>query len=104
LRDALKLITDNNYCVKCHLVGDFTPPGSEKAMGPQLDRVSQRMRPDFLERWLANPKRQLPYTGMPVNFPPDKPADQNLFHGTSQDQVEGIVDLLLNWPQYTKEQ
>jgi hypothetical protein len=60
--------------------------------------VNQRLRPEFLERWIANPKRLLPYTGMPVNFPIDKPADQKLFKGHSVDQVEAVVDLLLNWP------
>jgi cytochrome c2 len=98
LDDALKLITDNNYCVKCHLIGDFVPVGSVAALAPRLDRVNQRLRPEFLERWIANPKRLLPYTGMPVNFPIDKPADQKLFKGHSVDQVEAVVDLLLNWP------
>ncbi|MBS0207343.1 MAG: c-type cytochrome [Planctomycetes bacterium] len=99
MKDALNVITNNNYCVKCHLIGDFVPAGSEKALAPQLDRVSQRLRPDFLQRWIANPKRQLPFTGMPVNFPPDKPADQALYHGTSAEQVSGVADLLLNWPE-----
>ena len=39
---------------------------------------------------------------MPVNFPPDKPADQALFPGTSLDQVEGVVDFLLNYETYMK--
>ncbi|HEX4130662.1 MAG TPA: hypothetical protein VHZ24_11520 [Pirellulales bacterium] len=104
LSEALRIMTDNNYCVKCHLIGDFTPAGSVAALAPQLDRVNQRLRPEFLERWIANPKRLLPYTGMPVNFPPDKPADQKLFKGDSRDQLEAVVDLLLNWPTYMKEQ
>ena len=74
------------------------PQGSRGGLAPRLDRVSQRLRPEFLERWIANPKRLLPYTGMPVNFPIDKPADQKLFKGHSDDQVEAVVDLLLNWP------
>ncbi|HEY5311727.1 MAG TPA: hypothetical protein VIK18_04385 [Pirellulales bacterium] len=98
LEDALRLITDNNYCVKCHLIGDFVPVGSTAALAPRLDRVHARLRPEFIERWIANPKRLLPYTGMPVNFPIDKPADQKLFKGHSVDQVEAVVDLLLNWP------
>ena len=40
---------------------------------------------------------------MPVNFPPDKPADQNLFPGSSLDQVEGVVDFLLNYDTYMKD-
>lgn len=97
LDDALKIVTNGNYCIKCHNVGDYVVPGSPKALAPNLNQVYSRLRPDFLRNWLANPKRLLPYTGMPVNFPQDKPADQSLFPGTSLDQIEGIVDLLLNF-------
>jgi hypothetical protein len=98
--DALKVITGNEFCVKCHKVGDFVPAGSPAALAPNLDRVYQRLRPDYLEKWIGNPKRLLPYTGMPVNFAPDKPVDQNLFPGKSIDQVEGIVDFLMNYDTY----
>ena len=113
LDDALRIVTNGNYCIKCHLIGDFLPPGSEKALAPRLDRVHNRLRPDFLQAWLANPKRLLPYTGMPVNFPLDKPLDPKVFpgdkgklitEGKSEDQLEAVVDLLLNYDQYMKEQ
>ncbi len=104
LVDALKIVTDNNYCVKCHLVGDFTPSGSVRTMGPQLDRVNERLRPDYVERWVGNPKRILPYTGMPVNISPGQPVSQALFPGDSQQQLNGVVDLLMNWDRFTKAQ
>lgn len=100
LDDALKIVTNGNYCVKCHNVGDFQVEGSLKALAPNLNQVHSRLRPDFIRNWIANPKRLLPYTGMPVNFPEDKPADQALFPGTSLDQIEGIVDLLLNFDSF----
>ncbi|MCC7085094.1 MAG: c-type cytochrome [Pirellulales bacterium] len=100
LDDALKIVTDNNFCVKCHLVGDFVPAGSVRALAPQLDRVNSRLRPDYVHRWLANPKRTLPYTGMPVNIPYDKPVDQALFPGHSSQQLDGVVDLLMNWNRF----
>ena len=27
LADAMELVIDSNYCVKCHVIGDFDPPG-----------------------------------------------------------------------------
>lgn len=102
--DALRLIVDQNYCVKCHLVGDFMPQGSPTALAPNLDQVQQRLRPDYTLRWIGNPKRILPYTGMPQNFQMNKPADQALFHGTGQEQVEGVVDLLMNWDRFMQTQ
>jgi hypothetical protein len=104
LLDALKIVTDNNYCVKCHLVGDFTPAGSPRALAPQMDRVNERLRPDYVHRWVGNPKRILPYTGMPVNIPFDKAVSQSLFTGTSEEQLDGVVDLLMNWDRFTKAQ
>lgn len=100
LADALKIITDNNYCIKCHLIGDYSPPGSDRAKGPRLDQVYKRMRGEYLLPWLANPKRLLPYTGMPQNIPPDKPVSQGLFPGSSVEQVEGLVDFLLNYDHF----
>ncbi|HEY1784330.1 MAG TPA: c-type cytochrome, partial [Pirellulales bacterium] len=100
LPDALKIVVDNNYCVKCHLLGDFTPTGSDRAKGPRLDLVYRRLRPDYTQAWIADPKRILPYTAMPVNIPPDKPVAESLYHGTSLEQINGVVDLLMNFDRF----
>jgi hypothetical protein len=100
LADALKIVTDNNYCTKCHLLGDFSPTGSERAMAPQLDRVYKRLRSNFTLSWIGNPKRILPYTSMPVNVPFDKPVSQALYKGTSDQQLNALVDLLLNYDRF----
>lgn len=102
LADAFKIVTDNNYCVKCHLVGDYVPPGSVQALAPNLDGVHGRLRAEFLERWLAFPKSELPYTGMPNNF--EKPAPQELFPGTRMEQLQAVVDLLLNYDAFAKQE
>jgi hypothetical protein len=107
--DAMKVVTNNNYCVKCHLVGDFEPKGADQAKAPDLSVVYRRLRPDFMRKWIANPKSILPYTSMPTNIPydPDAPhlggVSQDLFHGTSIDQLDGLVDLLMNFDQYAKQ-
>jgi cytochrome c2 len=102
LEMAMKIVTNGNYCVKCHLLGDFKPEGSVAAHAPQLDEVYKRLRPEYVRNWVANPQRILPYTAMPVNFPPDKPASQELFPGTSQQQLMAVVDLLLNYDAFMK--
>jgi len=99
---ALKIVTNNNYCVKCHLVGDYAPPGNPKALAPQLERVHERLRPDYVHNWIANPKRFLPYTGMPVNIPFDKPVSQDLYAGTSEEQVDALTDLLMQYDTFAK--
>jgi mono/diheme cytochrome c family protein len=102
LDEAMKVVTNGNYCIKCHHLGDFVPEGSVAAQAPQLDRIYQRLRPEYLRNWVANPQKILPYTAMPVNFPPDKPADQALFPGDSQEQLTAVVDLLLNYDTFMK--
>ena len=104
LEGAMRIVTNNNYCVKCHLVGDYAPPGNPKALAPQLGRVHERLRPEYVYEWIANPKRFLPYTGMPVNIPHDKPVSQDLYHGDSEQQVGGLTDLLMHFDEFAKRQ
>jgi hypothetical protein len=110
LTDAMKIVTDGNYCVKCHSVGDYQVRGAVKTSGPNLDQIYRRLRPDYVHRWVGNPQRILPYTGMPVNIPYDPTPpnfggiNQALFPGPSTAQLEGVVDLLMNFDEYTRRQ
>jgi hypothetical protein len=110
LNDSMKIVTDGNYCVKCHSVGDYQVKGATKTAGPNLDQVYRRLRPEYVHRWVANPQRILPYTGMPVNIPydPTPPnfggVNQALFPGPSTAQLDGVVDLLMNFDEYTRRQ
>jgi len=105
---AMRVVTDKNYCITCHIIGDFEAVTSDRAKGPDLAKIHKRMRADYLRRWLAKPVSVLPYTGMPVNIPYD-PAkehqggiDQNLYHGNSTEQLDGLIDLFMNFDAYAK--
>jgi cytochrome c2 len=106
---AMKIVVDNNYCVKCHQVADFIPQGGPRARAPNLADVYRRLRPEYVRHWIANPKMILPYTSMPVNIPYDPAAPfnggvkQELYHGTSTEQVDALVDLLMNFDRYAKQ-
>jgi len=52
--------------------------------------------------WIANPKRFLPYTGMPVNIPYDQPVSQDLYAGTSEQQLDALTDLLMHFDSFAK--
>ena len=104
LNDALRLITDQGYCIKCHRIGDFVPAGSLAAQAPNLAVVNTRLRPEYLRDWIANPARILPYTGMPVNFPyAGPPAPQHLYKGSSEEQLNAVVDVLVNYDNVMKQ-
>lgn len=107
---AMKMITSSNYCVKCHIIGDFVPSGADRAKAPNLSIIYKRMRPDYLRQWIGKPTSVLPYTSMPVNVPYNPDAEflgsnvpQDLYHGTSVDQVNALVDLLMNYDLYAKQ-
>jgi len=110
LGKALGIVVNGNYCVKCHAVEDFSPEGDPTTFGPNLADVHRRLRPEYLRDWVANPKRILPYTGMPVNIPYKADAEnlggiaQTIFRGTSLEQLDGLVDLLMNFDTYAKRQ
>jgi hypothetical protein len=72
-------------------------------MAPDLEQAGRRIRPDYLRRWLTDPKSELPYTAMPVNFPPTgPPLGQDLAPGTSDQQIDALTELLLNYDDYVK--
>lgn len=76
---AMKIITSNGGCVKCHIIGDYSPGGDPKALGPQLSEVHQRLRPDYVKSWIANPHSHLPYTAMLRVIEATKPSAAGLF-------------------------
>jgi hypothetical protein len=95
--------------VKCHIVAEFDPGGSKRAKAPNLADVYRRLRPEYVRNWIAKPTKYLPYTAMPVNIPykPGEPnlggVKQELFHGSSIEQVDGLVDLLMNFDQFARQ-
>ncbi len=110
LNDAMRIVVDSNYCVKCHLIGDYNPPGIERVKAPDLAAVHQRLRSDYLRKWLAKPTALQPYTPMPVNIPYNLAAPlqgttvpQSLYRGTSTQQLDALVDLLMNYDQYLQQ-
>jgi cytochrome c2 len=87
-------------CVKCHVVAGKLPAGQEPAnMAPDLAKVPQRLRPDWLTLWLKSPSSIQPGTRMPSNFP-DK-AEENAFPevlgGDQSKQVEAVRAYLLTF-------
>ena len=68
--------------------------------GPDLRQVAPRFRPGYLEAWLANPRRLVPYTAMPQNIAPhgaiQMPVPKS-FENQPLEMVRAIRDTLLNY-------
>ncbi len=124
LDDALKIVINKAGCIACHSVNDQMPEGGDRGNGPNLADVQQRLQPSYMKRWIAKPSWILPYTkmqellpykpddpptyggfelpvldaqGQPVVGVDGKPQLIELYHGTSGEQLQAIVDLLANF-------
>ncbi|MCI0642224.1 MAG: c-type cytochrome [Gemmataceae bacterium] len=99
--DAFKMLTNRQLCFQCHQVGKIAP--NNQIQGPPLDLAHERLRPGWLERWIATPQRFLTYgSSMPNNFPVDKPGQYvDLFAGSPLEQVNSLRDVLMNYPRAT---
>jgi cbb3-type cytochrome oxidase cytochrome c subunit len=88
-------------CLQCHAIGQHKPTGGEQVVnGPDLRQVSSRFRPEYLETWLANPRRLLPYTAMPQNIVPRGAIQIQVpktFENRPAEMVRAIRDTLLNY-------
>jgi hypothetical protein len=97
LADGYRLLTNatRSPCLACHAVGDVPP---KEAKGPNLKLAFERLRPGWTERWIANPLRIMQPTIMPQNFPRDKKEYNDIFDGSSLEQVQAVRDVLMNFP------
>ncbi len=84
-------------CVKCHVVAGKLPQQDPANMAPDLAKVPERLRAEWLNHWLADPGRIMPGTRMPSNFPVE--ASENAFPeilgGDQKKQIEAVRAYLL---------
>lgn len=84
-------------CVKCHVVAGKLPNQDPANMAPDLAKVPERLRADWLAHWLADPQKVQPGTRMPANFPPN-PAENafpDILGGDQKKQIEAVRAYLL---------
>lgn len=94
-----KLLT-TGQCTKCHQVGGrpyvSTDP-SKDIRGPNLDQVEKRLRSDWVQLWVTNPKWVTPYTSMPQVYAADAKIMPEYLGGDPVGQLNATVDALLNY-------
>ncbi|HET7294134.1 MAG TPA: c-type cytochrome [Vicinamibacteria bacterium] len=84
-------------CVKCHVVAGKLPDQDPANMAPDLAKVPERLRAEWLSHWLADPGRIMPGTRMPANFPvdPSENAFPEILGGDQGKQIEAVRAYLL---------
>lgn len=87
-------------CAKCHSIGGkkFKASDPKKDIqGPDLNRVQNRLRADWVKLWLYKPNWITPYTSMPVNFPKNQKQFTDIFGGEAGHIIEGAAAGLMNY-------
>jgi cytochrome c2 len=94
---AGKNLFEKWQCVKCHVVGGKLPNQEPANMAPDLAKVPERLRADWLSKWLADPGRIATGTRMPANFPvdPKENAFPDILGGDQARQIEAVRAYLL---------
>lgn len=93
----ISLRADAGNCFSCHYRGAEKPTGVPDSWAPDLSRVRERLRPDWVHRWLIDPQAISPGTKMPTpgNF-------EKILPGTRDEQLRAVKDLLMNWEYLTR--
>jgi mono/diheme cytochrome c family protein/cytochrome c2 len=87
-----KLMSKDYFnCFSCHQQGDKKPEGPESGWAPDLALAYQRLNPDWILKWIANPSALQPGTKMP-SFYPGGPDD--ILKGNQDDQIRAIRDYI----------
>jgi mono/diheme cytochrome c family protein len=90
---------DKLQCGKCHPTGSTLPPGRDPSeLAPDLGLAKERLRPDWVIRWLEDPQRIFPNTRMPTFWSLDEATRQRksqfpeVLGGDSAQQMRAVRD------------
>ena len=73
-------------CLKCHATGD--PQHDKIATAPNFLLAKERLKPDWVERWIVDPQAISPGTSMPSNLF-KKQGEQWVFSGPTPPSFQG---------------
>ncbi|MAZ68668.1 MAG: hypothetical protein CMG49_04810 [Candidatus Marinimicrobia bacterium] len=93
-------------CNNCHFYGDQFPKQTPETWAPNLAMTKERLRHDWVVRWLDNPQAIMPGTKMPAPYIPDSITlsldnaletwgkDLMSLDGNRQAMLEGLTDYI----------
>ena len=80
-------------CTTCHIQGDQFPPGTPDRWAPDFALAAERLRPEWIIDWLADPQSLMPGTRMPAFYPLGAPG---ILNDDTDHQLEVLRDYLLS--------
>ncbi|MCH7887603.1 MAG: c-type cytochrome [Candidatus Marinimicrobia bacterium] len=99
LRDAQLLVSADYFsCFSCHQQGDQKPEGPITDWAPDLALAKERLRPEWIPKWIRNPNLIQPGTKMPTFFDPeyyDESGPDDILDGDEDKQIELMTNYIL---------
>lgn len=82
-------------CASCHL-GEERPEGPPEEWAPDLRVSARRLQPDWIVRWLQDPRRLAPGTKMPTYFSDESSGPEEILEGDEERQILALRDYILS--------
>ena len=93
---AQTLMGPNNFnCTSCHIMGGQRPEGGITVWAPDLAKVHDRIRPQWLNKWIRDPGKMIPGTRMPGYYPEPNSGPKDVLDGDDERQIQAIVNYLM---------
>jgi mono/diheme cytochrome c family protein len=94
---AGEMLFEKLQCVKCHKVDRESIALGASFLAPDLSLTKDRLKPDWVVEWLADPQRLMEGTMMPGFFPDGATPVPDMLGGDAKVQMEAIRDYLLRF-------
>ena len=94
-----KSMFNDLQCIKCHPTGSMTPaPNSESTQGlaPNLTKARDRLKPEWIVDWLADPNKIQDGTRMPSFWPDGQSPLPDVLGGDAKKQMMAIRDYVIS--------
>jgi mono/diheme cytochrome c family protein len=85
-------------CATCHIVGSQMPAGTPDRWAPDFALAKDRLKRDWVVKWLTNPQDLLPGTKMPTYFDPqyfDESGPEDILNGDERLQIKALRDYIM---------
>ena len=80
-------------CTTCHIQAGVTPAGGEERWAPDFALAAERLKPQWIIDWIADPQALLPGTRMPSFYPHATPPQ--ILGGDADHQIRVLRDYIL---------
>lgn len=94
-----KSIFTDFQCIKCHPAAGTTPgPGGAGTadLAPNLTKARDRLKPEWIVEWLADPNKVQEGTRMPTFFPDGQSPLPDVLQGDARKQMAAIRDYVVS--------